>query len=48
MAYRLTVVRDAAHSFRTQSDASYYADNVRLLEPAYLRGTTPQAGSGFG
>ncbi len=45
---RLPVVRDAAHSFRTQSDASYYADNVRVLEPAYLRGATPQAGSGFG
>jgi hypothetical protein len=48
LADRLPVVRDAAHSFRTQSDASYYADNVRVLEPAYLRGTTPQAGSGFG
>jgi 2-polyprenyl-3-methyl-5-hydroxy-6-metoxy-1,4-benzoquinol methylase len=43
-----TVVEDAAHSFRTQADAEYYADNLRLLEPAYLRGTTPQAGSGFG
>ncbi|MGP3971627.1 class I SAM-dependent methyltransferase [Streptomyces sp. 6N223] len=42
------VVRDAARSFHAQSDADYYADNVRLLEPAYLRGTTPQAGSGFG
>ncbi|MGH3880505.1 MAG: hypothetical protein ACRDSK_26065 [Actinophytocola sp.] len=38
-------VRDAAHDFRTETDADYYADNVRLLEPAYLRGTTPQAGS---
>lgn len=44
----MPVVHDAARSFRTQSDASYYADNVRVLEPAYLRGTTPQAGSGFG
>jgi 2-polyprenyl-3-methyl-5-hydroxy-6-metoxy-1,4-benzoquinol methylase len=44
----LPVVGDAVRSFRTQSDASYYADNVRVLEPAYLRGTTPQAGSGFG
>lgn len=42
------VLRDALRSFRTQSDASYYADNVRLLGPAYLRGTTPQAGSGSG
>jgi 2-polyprenyl-3-methyl-5-hydroxy-6-metoxy-1,4-benzoquinol methylase len=41
-------VRDADHSFRHQSDADYYAGNLRLLEPAYLRGTTPQAGSGFG
>ncbi|GAB1510770.1 class I SAM-dependent methyltransferase [Actinophytocola sp. KF-1] len=48
LAERLPVVRDAARSFRTQSDAGYYADNVRVLEPAYLRGTTPQAGSGFG
>lgn len=48
LADRLPVVRDAAGSFRGQSDASYYADNIRVLEPAYLRGTTPQAGSGFG
>jgi SAM-dependent methyltransferase len=26
----------------------YYADNVRTLEPSYLRGRTPQEGSGFG
>lgn len=44
----LPVVRDATRSFRGQTDASYYADNIRVLEPAYLRGTTPQAGSGFG
>jgi len=42
------VVRDAARSFRDQTDADYYADNLRLIEPAYLRGTTPQSGSGFG
>ncbi|MCO8269447.1 methyltransferase domain-containing protein [Actinoplanes sp. TRM 88003] len=41
------VVRDGLASFREQSDDGYYADNVRLLEPAYLRGATPQAGSGF-
>lgn len=41
-------VRDATHSFRSQSDVDYYADNMRLLEPAYLRGTTPYEGSGFG
>jgi hypothetical protein len=45
---RLPVVLDAARSFRGQTDAGYYADNIRILEPAYLRGTTPQAGSGFG
>jgi 2-polyprenyl-3-methyl-5-hydroxy-6-metoxy-1,4-benzoquinol methylase len=42
------VVLDAARAYRGQSDADYYAGNVRLLEPAYLRGTTPQQGSGFG
>jgi 2-polyprenyl-3-methyl-5-hydroxy-6-metoxy-1,4-benzoquinol methylase len=42
------VVRDAARSFAAQDDAGYYADNLRLLEPAYLRGTTPQQGSGSG
>lgn len=41
-------VRDAAASYRNQDDASYYADNLRLLEPAYLRGSTAAAGSGFG
>jgi hypothetical protein len=40
-------VRDASASYRAQTDAQYYADNVRLLEPAYLRGSTPQQGSGF-
>lgn len=40
-------VRDGAYSFRTESDDDYYAGVVRLLEPAYLRGTTPQHGSGF-
>lgn len=41
-------VRDAARSFADQSDEDFYADAVRLLEPAYLRGGTPQEGSGFG
>ena len=40
-------VTDAAHSFAAETDDRYYADAVRLLEPAYLRGTTPQQGSGF-
>lgn len=42
------VVLDAANSYRNQSEASYYADNQRLLEPAYLRATTVEGGSGFG
>src|SRR5690606_25896075 len=41
-------VRDGARSFRNQSEADYYAGNVRLLERAYLRGTTPREGTGFG
>jgi 2-polyprenyl-3-methyl-5-hydroxy-6-metoxy-1,4-benzoquinol methylase len=41
-------VLDAAHSYRNQTDADYYAGNLRILQPAYLRGTTPQQGSGFG
>lgn len=40
------VVRDAAASFETEAETSYYADNLRLLEPAYLAGTTAQQGSG--
>lgn len=47
-ATQARAVRDAARSFADQSDAGYYADNVRLLEPAYLRGSTVEAGSGFG
>lgn len=42
------IILDAARSYRSQSEQSYYADNLRLLEPVYLRGTTPQAGSGKG
>lgn len=41
-------VLDAERSFREQDEASYFADNLRLLEPAYLRATTPEGGSGFG
>lgn len=41
-------VRDGDRAFREQDDESFYAGTVRLLEPAYLRGTSPQAGSGFG
>lgn len=41
-------VGDAAESFAAQGDASWFADTVRLLEPAYLRAETVEAGSGFG
>jgi hypothetical protein len=40
-------VHDAAASFRGQRDDDYYADNVALLDAAYLRGSTVQQGSGF-
>ena len=42
------IVTDAARSYRVDDDARYYANNLRLLEPAYLRGSTPQEGSGLG
>src|SRR5260221_3016846 len=42
------VVRAAARSYRTLDDQTYYADSLRTLERAYLRGRTPQDGSGFG
>jgi len=41
-------VTAAARSYRTLDDQTYYADNLRTLERAYLLGTTPQQGSGFG
>lgn len=41
-------VRDAAASLAAMRDADWYADGVGLMEAAYLRGDTPQAGSGFG
>jgi hypothetical protein len=41
-------VRAAARSYRTQDEAAFYADTVRTLERAYLRGRTPRQGSGFG
>jgi hypothetical protein len=39
-------VADAADSFRTQSEDSFHADNLRLIEAAYLRGRTAEEGSG--
>lgn len=41
------VVLAAADSYRTLTDSAYYADSLRTLERAYLRGATPQEGSGF-
>jgi hypothetical protein len=41
-------VRAAARSYRTLDEQAFYADSLRTLEPAYLRGTTPRQGSGFG
>jgi hypothetical protein len=39
---------DAANSYHNQSETDYYANNKRLLEPAYLRADTAEGGSGFG
>jgi len=41
-------VRAAADSYATMDDETYYADNLRTLQTAYLRGVTVQEGSGFG
>ena len=41
------VIRTAARSYRSLGEQDFYADNRRTLEPGYLRGTTPQQGSGF-
>jgi Methyltransferase domain len=41
-------VRAAARSYGTLDQQAFYADNQRTLEAAYLRGTTPRQGSGFG
>ncbi|MGD0241366.1 MAG: class I SAM-dependent methyltransferase [Streptosporangiaceae bacterium] len=42
------VVTAAARSYRSLGERDFYADNRRTLAPAYLRGATPQEGSGFG
>ena len=41
-------VRAAVRSYRAMEDRDFYAGNLRTLERAYLRGETPQQGSGFG
>jgi hypothetical protein len=38
----------AAASYRALGEQAFYADNLRTLERAYLRGHTPHEGSGFG
>jgi hypothetical protein len=43
-----TAIRAAARSYRSLDEQDFYADNRRTLTPAYLRGTRPQEGSGFG
>ena len=46
--HQASLVAAAARSYRVQTDASYYAENARVLERAYLRATTVEGGSGFG
>lgn len=41
------LVRDGARRYRNQTEESYYANNLRILEPSYLRADTPQGGSGW-
>jgi hypothetical protein len=41
-------VMAAAASYRTLDEQAFYTDNMRTLERSYLRGQTPQEGSGFG
>ena len=41
------VIHAAARSYRSLGEQDFYADSQRTLEPGYLRGTTPQRGSGF-
>jgi SAM-dependent methyltransferase len=41
------LVENAAEARATLSDAEWFADSQRLLDAAYLAGTTPESGSGF-
>lgn len=41
-------VEAAVVSYESMTDEDYYADSVRLLEPAYLRAVTVEGGSGVG
>jgi hypothetical protein len=37
----------AAHSYDSMDEAVLHSDNLRLLEPTYLRAATDEGGSGF-
>ena len=41
-------VMAAAASYLAQGEQAFYAASMRTLEPAYLKGVTPEQGSGFG
>jgi 2-polyprenyl-3-methyl-5-hydroxy-6-metoxy-1,4-benzoquinol methylase len=41
-------VMAAARSYLAQDEQAFHAASMRTLEPAYLKGVTPQQGSGFG
>jgi SAM-dependent methyltransferase len=41
-------VQAGAAAYQAQDERAFYAGTVRSLERAYLRGQTPQQGSGFG
>jgi len=43
-----SAVTAAADSYRGQGEQAFYADNLRAIERSYLRGRTPQEGSGAG
>jgi hypothetical protein len=42
-----SLVQAATRSYRATHAATYVSDSMRLLEPAYLRATTAEGGSGF-
>jgi hypothetical protein len=42
------ILQAAVRSYRTMSEETYYSDNRRLLEPAYLGAASPEGTSGFG
>lgn len=42
------ILEAAVRSYRAMSEETYYLDNRRMLEAAYLRADSPEGGSGFG